>query len=106
MKYEPYADKGRPTNYAMVELLLVALLLAALWGWRHTGHSWWNSVSPANRRFIEGVCLEAVGSAFLWLRVKRGSPWPSSLWDLRNLLLDLACLIGGIVCFVEAFRLR
>lgn len=72
MKYEPYADKGKPTNYAVLELLAIGLLLAVLWSWKHTEHSWWNSFSLANQRFIQGVCLEAVGTAFLWLRVKSG----------------------------------
>jgi len=105
MKYEPYADKGRPTNYAVLELLAIGLLLAVLWGWKHTEHPWWNSFSGANRKFIEAVCLEAVGAALLWLRIKRGSLWPSGLWDLRNFLFIVASLIAGIVCFVEAFQL-
>jgi hypothetical protein len=106
MKYEPYADKGRPTNYVILELLAICSLLAVLWGWKHTEHSWWNSFSVANRRFIAAVCLETVGAVFLWLRIKRGSLWPSSIWDFRDLLFVIACLIAGIVGFVEVFQLR
>jgi hypothetical protein len=107
MKYEPYADKGRPINYGMLEILLVGLLLVVLWNWKHTEHSWWKAFSPANQRVLQGICFEAVGSAFLWLRLKqRASLWPSSFWDFRSLLGTFGCLIAGIVCFVEAFQLR
>ena len=64
---------------------------------------WVVAVREASKR---GNSLELVGMAFLWSRVTRKALVPKSVWDFKFLMYDLAVAIGGVVCLVEAFRLR
>jgi hypothetical protein len=90
-----------------VEGVLAILLLVSIWGWKYAGKfPWWVGLSPFQKRLSEGICLEVVGMIFLWARVKTKRLAPRSMWDLRLLVQALALVVGGVVCFVSAFRLR
>ena len=95
------------TKYWAIEFVLVAALLALGTCWRHGERiDWWGRLSPFAKGVVEGILLLSLGGGFLWNRSNRGAWFPTSVWDLRLFLFDVAFVIGGLACLVEALRLR
>ena len=100
-------SEDRSTGYWALETALAILLLFVIWGWKYVAKSsLWVGLSPFERRLSEGICLEGLGMIFLWVRARTKTLAPRSIWDFRLLMYDLAFVAGGVVCLVEAFRIR
>ena len=109
MKYEPYeCEPLRQQTYWVLEFLLTGLLFLMLWGAAHAERvEWWARFSPLEKHLLEGLGFLAFGSAFLVCRVRlMGTLLPTGILDLKLLLFDLALVVGGAVCLVEAVSTR
>lgn len=67
---------------------------------------WWRGLPVFRTKLAEGIALVGFGFAFLWVKWRTGQLKPSSPWEFRNLLFDLAFVIGGVACLVEAMQAR
>jgi hypothetical protein len=52
---------------------------------------------------IVGSFLEIFGISFLWIKWKQERLAPENIWEFKWLLFEVAMILGGIVCFFQAF---
>jgi hypothetical protein len=64
---------------------------------------WWRSLGTFARAMIVGSFLEIFGISFLWIKWKQERLAPENIWELKWLLFEVAMILGGIVCFFQAF---
>lgn len=81
-----------------------ACVLVGLCLTKTTYGEWWRGLPIFRRKLVEGIGLVGAGATFLWVRWKGGRLRPSSPWEFRNLLFDIAFVIGGAACLVEAMQ--
>lgn len=76
-------------------VLVVALLAFGVW-WRYGERfDWWIRLSPFVKRLVEGTLFLSFGGVCLWNRSDRKAWFPTSAWDLRLFLFDVAFVIAG-----------
>jgi hypothetical protein len=66
----------------------------------------WQGLSLFARKMAEGVILAGFGIAFLFVKWRAGRLAPKNAWEFRSLLFEIAFVIGGAACLVEAFQDR
>ena len=67
---------------------------------------WWRGLPAFPTKLTEGIGLVGFGFAFLWMKWKARQFKPSCPWEFRNLLVDIAFVIGGVACLIEAMQAR
>jgi len=106
MERYPKSYASSEGKYGLLQVLLCGIMLLALWLWKFVRKfAWWIALSPFAQRLIEGLCLGAVGVVFLWVGI-RGRAQRRGLSEAKYFVMDIAMMLGGAVCIVEAFRLR
>jgi hypothetical protein len=94
-------------RYFVIEFAVAVVLVGVAWRLDHGATlGWWAGLSPFWKRLSEGIFLQVVALAFFWARIKRRAMVPESFWDFKMFLFDIAMFVGGMVCWVEAFRFR
>jgi type VI protein secretion system component VasK len=95
------------STWVWAELWLCVVGVLVLFGLSKVNHGeWWRGLPPLVRGMAEGIGLAGFGITFLWLKWRAGRLRPRSPWEFRNLLFDVALLIGGAARLVEVLRDR
>ena len=98
-------DSGGMWKWA--ELVLCAGIVVAWFCVNGIGHGvWWRSLPLFPKKLVEGVGLAGFGVVFLWVKSRAGRLRPTTSWEFRDLLFDVAFVIGGAACLVEAMQGR
>ena len=84
----------------MLTIAFFALFL--LFGLLQDVH-WWRTIGSSMRLFLEGAFLEVFGFSFFFVKWKQDRLGPEDISEVRGLLFDAAMVIGGVVCFFQAF---
>jgi len=94
-------------KYLVVETAIAGIALASFAGSKYLDKlSWWSELSPFTKRVMEGMYLLAFGAAFLWSRYRRRGRLFASAWEFKMVLFDVAMIVGGVMCLIEAIKLR
>lgn len=99
-------------KYLVVEIAIAGIALASFAGSKYLGSkyldklSWWSKLSPFARRVLEGIYLLAFGAALLWNRYRRRGRLIAAAWEFKMVLFDVAMIVGGVMCLIEAIKLR
>jgi hypothetical protein len=63
----------------------------------------WRALGASAQLLITGIFLEGFGISFLLIKWKQDRLGPENIWEVKWLLFEVAMVIGGIVCFFQAF---
>jgi hypothetical protein len=94
-------DRGR--SWRTLDVILSVLFFAlVLVGSEIEKMRWWRSFGSTAHLLTEGTLLETFGLSFLFIKWKQDRLGPESIWEVKWLLFEVAMVIAGIVCFVQA----
>jgi type VI protein secretion system component VasK len=100
------SDLPRPARikYWLLNVLICVLMLAVVGIVRYTaeGQRWWAGFSSTQRLVFEGAFFELCGISLIWARVKAREFWPKGFSDWEKFVFEIALIVGGIVCMVQA----